>query len=270
MDWLWITLVALSLGSLLNVVIYRLPLMLQATWRKECENLLKPTLSFEQPRFNLWFPGSRCPHCKQRLKPYHLFPVLSYCCLKGRCASCQQVISWQYPLVEIITTILCLFVYKMVGFNYLLINLWVFTSLLICLMFIDLRHQLLPDVLNYLLLWSGLLTSCVVGWIAPEMAILGALLGYLIFWSIANLFKLITQREGLGYGDCKLIAGLGAWVGPLLMIKVILYASIIGIIVTLMLFKRYEAKQPIPFGPFLASAGWVTLIHHLFYQGFFS
>lgn len=264
-----LALAVLSLGSFLNVVIHRLPLMMKWEWAHQCQQLIsekialhKSPTDIEEP-YHLLFPHSHCPRCKNRLKIQHNLPLLSFFFLKGRCAFCNNAISWRYPLVELGTLLLFMFCYAVVGLAPQLPGLLIFTTLLIPLCVIDLREQLLPDVLTYTLLWCGLLVSCFSLFVDPITAILGATTGYSVFWFTAHLFKKITHREGLGYGDCKLLAALGAWVGWQGLIWVIFIASLWGTLVTLllMLLKRHKASHPIPFGPFLALGGWLTLIN---------
>ena len=280
MDISWVlmacllSLTALSVGSFLNVVIHRLPRILEHEWTRQCRQWLpentapEKATSHDNPPYNLFFPASHCPQCKHTLRLKHNVPLLSFCFLKGRCAFCHNAISWQYPLVEFITLLLFMLCYAMVGLTSPLLPLLLFTSLLIPLCIIDLRKQLLPDLLTYGLLWCGLLTSCFSLFVDPTSAIFGATAGYGVFWLTANLFKRITHREGLGYGDCKLLAALGAWVGWQGLTWVILTASLSGIVVVvfLMALKRHKVTQPIPFGPFLAASGWLTLAHFSWIQ----
>lgn len=272
-----LTLAGLSLGSFLNVVIHRLPRMMEHEWTRQCQPLIsekiaphEPSTTIDEP-YNLLFPHSHCPRCKHRLKIRHNLPLLSFCFLKGRCAFCSNAISWQYPFVELSTLLLFILCYGIVGLTTQLPPLLIFTALLIPLCTIDLREQLLPDVLTYLLLWCGLLVNCFGIFVEPSSAIFGAAAGYSVFWLTANLFKKITHRDGLGYGDCKLLAALGAWVGWQGLVWVILIASLSGTLITLLLMalKRHKATHPIPFGPFLAVGGWITLVNLSWVQAWF-
>lgn len=267
--FLLLFLIGLSLGSFFNVVIHRLPKMIYYKWITHCEQCLKETstkqefIHFKDKPYHLLLPPSHCPHCQRTLKIYHNVPLLSFIFLKKRCYFCHKPISWRYPLVELSTALLFIFCYSLTGLTEQLPALLLFISLILPLCIIDFQEQLLPDPLTYLLLWSGLLVSCFSIFIDPASAILGAIGGYSLFWLTAQLFKKIKGQEGLGYGDCKLLAALGAWVGWQGLLWIVLFASLSGTLVTLILiiFKRCKANQPIPFGPFLGVSGWLTLIN---------
>lgn len=252
---------AALVGSFLNVVIYRLPIMMERRYKQELAEMNdEPVPEFE--RFNLIVPASRCGHCNTSIKPWHNLPIIGWFILGGKCANCKTPYSIRYPLIELLTAALSLAV--LIRFDY---SSWgiaavLFTWLLICLTFIDFDHFLLPDSLNYLLLWSGLLTHLLI---SPELladGVIGAMAGYLSLWSVYWLFKLVTGKEGMGFGDFKLLAALGAWLGWQMLPLVILLSSFVGAIlgVSMILIKGRDHQQPIPFGPYLAIAGWIALM----------
>jgi leader peptidase (prepilin peptidase)/N-methyltransferase len=255
------TVLGLLVGSFLNVVVYRLPRMLERQWKAECAEFSGQEVADEEP-FNLVVPRSRCPHCGHQIRWYENIPVLSWLALRGRCSACNQRISVRYPLVELVTA----------GFFALCAARWglsvqaaawaAFAALLICLFLIDMDTQILPDDLNYLLLWLGLLVSA-AGWSVPlTSAVWGAALGYLVFWGIFQAFKLATGKEGMGYGDFKLLAALGAWLGVEYLLAIILLSSIVGAVIGIVLLvvgKLANKDIPMPFGPYLAGAGLVCL-----------
>jgi len=253
----------LLVGSFLNVVITRLPVMLEAQWRGDCQEFLQ-VAGEQQPRetFNLVVPRSRCPQCGHQITALENIPVLSYLVLRGRCSDCGTHISIQYPLVEVITAVLSAVVAWEFGFTWLTAAALLFTWSLIALTVIDLHHQLLPDAIVFPLLWLGLLLSPLVFFSDPVSSIVGAALGYLSLWSIYWAFKLLTGKEGMGYGDFKLLAAIGAWVGWQSLPLAILISSGAGALVgvTLMATGRHARGAPIPFGPFLAIGGWCGLL----------
>lgn len=255
----------LVIGSFLNVVIYRLPIMLQKDWRKQCIdylNLSEQPSSVTIETFNLVKPRSHCPNCQQPVKPWHNIPLISYLYLRGRCRNCQQRISWRYPLVELLSACLTIYLVWHFGISWQAAASLVFSWILLCLIFIDLDHQLLPDNLTLPLLWLGLLASIWQLFCSPQDAILGASLGYLSLWTVAYGFKKLTGREGMGHGDFKLLAALGSWTGWQLLPLIILISSLLGAIVGILLivFRNHQRHAPIPFGPYLAIAGWVSLL----------
>ncbi|GAB6066808.1 A24 family peptidase [Methylothermus subterraneus] len=252
----------LLVGSFLNVVLYRLPKMLERRWRRECLEILGQPPEPERERFDLIYPPSTCPRCGRRIRAVENIPILSYLWLKGRCAGCSARIPVRYPLVEGLTAILsALVAFK---FGFCLKTLWalIFTWNLIALSGIDLDHQLLPDALTLPLLWLGLLSSLAGGFTDPASAILGAALGYGILWSVYQLFRLLTGKEGMGYGDFKLLAAAGAWLGwqmlPLILLLASLLGATIGLSLTLVLGR--DKNTPLPFGPYLALAAWIALL----------
>ncbi|MGR9116685.1 MAG: prepilin peptidase [Gammaproteobacteria bacterium] len=254
----------LLVGSFLNVVIYRLPIMLQRNWRQECSAFLElnlPAQNNEEP-FNLVFPLSHCPHCNAAIKPYQNIPVLSYLFLRGRCAACKTPISLRYPLVEAITGICSAIVAWHYGYSVETAFALLLTWSLVALSGIDIDHQLLPDSISLPMLWLGLLLSLCALFTDSHSSIIGATAGYLILWSVYHAFKLITGKEGMGYGDFKLLALFGAWLGWQYLPLIILLSSLVGAIVgtCLVILVKHDKSTPIPFGPYLAISGWIALI----------
>lgn len=252
-----------ALGSFFNVVIYRLPLMMEAMWRRECELLLESASEAPLPtQFNIAIPNSHCPSCKAPIKAWQNIPILSYLLLRGRCAVCGVHISPRYPVVELATALLGLFCLYAFG-----LSLYGFAAAALCwvlliLTVIDLDHQLLPDQLTLPLLWAGLLCSALsISPVALNDAVWGTAAGYLSLWSVYWLFKLVTGKEGMGYGDFKLLAALGAWLGWQQLPLIIILSSLVGAVFgsLYMAFNRDRRGQAIPFGPYLAGAGLITL-----------
>ncbi|WP_405602436.1 MULTISPECIES: prepilin peptidase [unclassified Pseudoalteromonas] len=267
--WFYLTtigLVSLCVGSFLNVVIYRLPLMMQKEWQSECRILLEDDLKNSAPLnttpFNLVKPNSTCPHCKTAIKPWQNIPIISWLALKGKCASCQNTIAARYPLVEAITALLSLAVAYTVGANEQALLYILITWALVALTFIDIDHMLLPDQLTLPLVWLALIASVMGYTISPSDAIIGAACGYLSLWSVFWLFKLLTGKEGMGYGDFKLLAVFGALLGWQSLLTIILLSSVVGAIIgiTLLSIQGKDKATPIPFGPYLAIAGWITML----------
>ncbi len=261
-----------SVGSFLNVVSWRLPQMMQAGWRQQCREFLGQNDSSdgagdEAKIPNLIRPGSFCPHCKTPIKPWYNIPILGYLLLRGRCASCKASISARYPVIELITGLLTLHagLYFATGFDFdsllKLVMIFILLWSLILLTSIDVQQQLLPDSITLPLLWLGLIFNLNNGFVTLQAAVLGAIAGYLILWSIYQIHHLITGKEGMGYGDFKLLAALGAWFGWQLLPLIILMAAGTGTLVALflMLFKHLTRDIPIAFGPYLAMAGWICL-----------
>lgn len=266
---LTIGLVSLCVGSFLNVVIYRIPKMMQREWRSECRLLLADELKSADKAtavtevFNLIKPNSTCPKCKTAIKPWQNIPVISWLLLKGKCASCQNPISVRYPIIEMLTALLSLVVAINLGASDLALLYIVITWVLIALTFIDIDHMLLPDQLTLPLVWLALIASVLgITTVTPEEAIIGAACGYLSLWSVFWLFKLITGKEGMGYGDFKLLAVFGALLGWQSLLTIILLSSVVGAVIGIILLsiQGKDKATPIPFGPYLAIAGWVTLL----------
>lgn len=251
----------LLVGSFLNVVIYRLPIMMERAWRCECSELLELPET-KQEKFNLLFPHSSCPACHAPIRPWQNIPLFSYIWQKGGCASCGVKISIQYPVVELVTgLIFAVFAWKH-GLDFDWLMSVSFSSLLIALAVIDGQTKLLPDDLTYPLLWLGIIYSLLGGPVLLSDAIWGAIFGYLALWSVYWLFKLLTGKEGMGYGDFKLLAALGAWLGWQLIPLVVLMSSVVGAVVgiALLQFDRSRAGQSLPFGPYLATAGLLSYL----------
>jgi leader peptidase (prepilin peptidase)/N-methyltransferase len=251
----------LLVGSFLNVVVHRLPKMLERQWAAECAEFSGQPVQ-EQEAFNLVVPRSRCPHCGHQIRWYENIPVLSWLALRGKCSQCGQGISIRYPIVELVTAAFFALCAARWGLSAQAAAWAAFAALLICLFLIDMDTQILPDDLNYSLLWLGLLVSA-LGWSVPlRSAVWGAALGYLVFWGIFQAFKLATGKEGMGYGDFKLLAALGAWLGVEYLLAIILLSSIVGAVIGIVLLvvgKLANKDIPMPFGPYLAGAGLVCL-----------
>jgi len=256
-------LLGLLVGSFLNVVIHRLPLMMQREWRVQCNELFAieqaPT---QAEKLSLLYPASRCPHCGHKIKAHENIPVLSYLFLKGKCAGCGNAISLRYPIIETITAVMSGMVAWHFGFGWEATMALLFTWALIALTMIDLDHQLLPDNIVLPLLWLGLLLSITGLFVDSHTSLIGAAAGYLALWSVYWLFKLLTGKEGMGYGDFKLLAALGAWMGWQMLPVIILLSSLVGAVVGILLIvlRGRDRNIPIPFGPYLAAAGWIALL----------
>ena len=256
-------LLGLIVGSFLNVVIHRLPRMLEHSWRKECEAFLElPSSQTDSPALNLITPRSHCPHCGQTIRAHENIPVLSYLMLRGRCAHCKAVISPRYPCIECMTALLSVIVAGHFGPTLQTAMALILSWSLICLSVIDFDRQLLPDDITYPLLWLGLLLSLFGIFTDPASSIVGAIAGYMSLWSIYQLFKLLTGKEGMGHGDFKLLAVFGAWLGWQMLLPIVLLSSMVGAVVgiSMVLVLRHDRSIPIPFGPYLAAAGWIALL----------
>lgn len=259
-------------GSFLNVVVYRLPIMLQRDWREQCceyleiENTTPDTneSSAKFTTFNLQKPDSHCPHCNHKIKPWENIPVFSYLALGGKCANCKQHISLRYPSVEFVTGVLSGLVAATYGFTWLTLALLLLTWALVALTLIDFDHQLLPDNVTLPLMWLGLLVNTIdLGFdVTVRDAVIGAIAGYLVLWGFYWAFKLTTGKEGMGYGDFKLLAALGAWMGWQSLLPIIILSSLVGAVFGLgmILFMGRDKSVPMPFGPYLAGAGYIMLI----------
>ncbi len=253
----------LIVGSFLNVVIHRLPQMLARQWQAQCRELAGAAAEEPPPPpFNLIVPRSRCPHCGHAITAPENIPLLSFLWLRGRCSACKQPIGWRYPVVEGLTAALTAVAAWHFGFSAPALAAIAFGWALIALTFIDLDHQLLPDAITLPLLWAGLLLN-LAGLVAPAgSAVIGAAAGYLSLWLLFHGYRLLTGKEGMGHGDFKLFAALGAWLGWQLLPLVILLASLVGAVVGLafILTGGRDRHVPIPFGPFLCAAGWTGLM----------
>ena len=264
---LYITTLILGLlvGSFLNVVIYRLPIMLERQWKQECSEYLKVEGSQpeESKTFNLITPRSACPHCGHQITALENIPVLSFLLQKGKCRSCGGKISVQYPLIELLTGVMSVGVVIYFGYSLQALAALFFTWSLIALAIIDLKTTLLPDNITLPLIWAGLILNLQFGLFTDATSSLyGAVVGYLSLWTLYHVFRVLTGKEGMGYGDFKLFAAFGAWFGwqylPLIIILSSFAGAVIGI--GLILFRGRDRNIPIPFGPYLAIAGWIALI----------
>jgi leader peptidase (prepilin peptidase)/N-methyltransferase len=254
--------IGLLVGSFLNVVIYRLPVMLQRSWRKECIEYLQMEAELEGDPFNLSLPLSRCPKCQSPIKPYQNIPVISYVFLKGQCANCKNPISIRYPLIEAFTATLSVLVALHFGYTPQAGFALLLTWCLIALSFIDIDHQLLPDNITLPMLWLGLLLSLFGLYTDVNASVIGAIAGYMVLWLVYQAFKLATGKEGMGYGDFKLLSLFGAWLGWQTLPMIILLSSLVGAVIgiSMIIFSKRDHNIPIPFGPYLAAAGWIALL----------
>jgi len=251
----------LLVGSFLNVVIHRLPIMMQRDWRAQAREFLE--LPGEPAAtFNLVLPHSHCPHCDHEIRPWENIPLVSWLALRGKCSSCRAPISSRYPLVELACGLLSGYVAWHFGFTWQAGAMLLLTWGLVAMSMIDIDHQLLPDSLVLPLLWLGLILNNFGLFVSLESALWGAVAGYLSLWSVYWLFKLVTGKEGMGYGDFKLLAMLGAWGGWQVLPLTILLSSVVGAVLGTILLRvqRAESGTPIPFGPYLAIAGWIALL----------
>ncbi len=258
----------LLIGSFLNVVIYRLPIILQRDWKAQCVEYLEISSAedkVENPQeetFNLVVPRSRCPECNHQITALENIPVISYLFLKGKCSNCGSHISTRYPIIEAITGLLSVVVAWQLGFTWATTAALFLTWALVALTMIDFDHQLLPDNITLPFLWIGLLLSLAHVFTDPQSSIIGAAFGYMTLWSVFWAFKLATGKDGMGFGDFKLLALFGAWFGWQYLPVIILLSSLVGAVVgiSLILFKGKDKNIPIPFGPYLAAAGWIAML----------
>ena len=257
-----LTVLGLVVGSFLNVVIHRLPKMMEAQWHQDYAEFSGEAQE-ESVKLSLAFPGSRCPHCDAEIKPTQNIPVLSYLALGGKCAACKAPISIRYPIVEALTALLWVLCGLQFGVSNALAGAMLLTAVLVVLTAIDLDHQLLPDSLTLPLVWIGLLLNIDNTFVSLESAVLGAVFGYLCLWTVFWLFKIVMGKEGMGHGDFKLLAALGAWFGLAALPTIVLLSSVVGAVlgVALIVTGKQDRETPMPFGPFLAGAGLI----HLFY-----
>ena len=252
------------IGSFLNVVIHRIPVMLERQWKSECQELLEPDTDISAlPKYNLSVPRSHCPACNHQVKAIENIPIISYLFLKGRCSSCGITISAQYPFVELLTAIFTTIIVWKFGFSLQALGGVIFTWFLIALSGIDIKTQLLPDNLTFPFLWLGIIFNLFSTYTDLTSSVLGAIFGYLALWLVFHLFKLVTGKEGMGYGDFKLLAALGAWLGWQSLPLIILLSSAVGAVfgIFMIVTKLQERSQPIPFGPYLAMAGWIAMLY---------
>ena len=261
-----ILLFSLLVGSFLNVVILRLPIMMFRDWKKECAEVdslpAHPALdNLDQP-YNLIKPDSHCPGCHSPVKAWQNIPLLSYLLLKGRCGHCQRHIGFRYPAVELATAVLSTVLVGFFPWGWPLAAMVMFTWLLVTMSVIDMDHKILPDILTLGLLWLGLIANAFGLFTDLHSSVWGAVAGYLSLWSVFWIFKLITGKEGMGYGDFKLLAALGAWLGYQYILIIILLSSVVGAVVGIagILIQGRDKDIPIPFGPYLAAAGWIAAL----------
>ena len=267
-----IFLFGLMFGSFFNVVIYRVPVMMQLEWLENCRDFIKEMFgklpkeleahpeSLPKPPFNIAKPDSTCPHCGHKIRWYENVPLASYVALKGKCSSCKNTISLRYPIIELVTALLSGFAAWKFGFGWETAAALAFTWALICLTMIDFDHKLLPDQITLPLMWLGLLLNMQGMFASLEDAVIGAVAGYMCLWSLYWAFKLLTGKEGMGYGDFKLLAALGAWMGWQYLLLILVLSSMVGAVVgvSLIVIKGRDKNIPIPFGPYLAAAGWIA------------
>jgi len=257
-----VTILGMLIGSFLNVVVYRLPIMMQRDWQSQAREVLE--LENEEPaeRFNLLLPDSSCPHCGHQIRAWENIPIISWLLLRGRCSGCKAPISKRYPLVELACGVLSGYVAWHFGFTWQAGAVLLLSWGLLAMSLIDADHQLLPDVLVLPLLWLGLIVNQSGLFASPGDAFWGAVAGYLSLWSVYWLFKLVTGKEGMGYGDFKLLAMLGAWGGWQILPLTILLSSVVGAVLGLIILRLRSAESgtPLPFGPYLAIAGWIALL----------
>ena len=256
----------LLVGSFLNVVIYRVPEGLNRNWKLQAKQMLDlPLEQGEGERFNILMPPSHCPSCKAAIKPWQNIPILSYVLLKGQCKHCHIAISLRYPLVELLTGLVFAVCAWKFGATWTALAAMVFSAYLIAMIFIDADTQLLPDQLTLPLMWGGIVFHLAAYLLQADWGIttlvdslLGAIVGYMSLWSIFQLFKLVTGKEGMGYGDFKLLAALGAWLGISVLPIIIIMSAVVGLIFALIM--KVAKNQPMPFGPYLAISGWIVLV----------
>ena len=256
----------LLVGSFLNVVIYRVPEGLNRNWKLQAKQMLDlPLEQGEGERFNILMPPSHCPSCKSAIKPWQNIPILSYVLLKGQCKHCHAAISLRYPLVELLTGLVFAVCAWKFGATWTALAVMVFSAYLIAMIFIDADTQLLPDQLTLPLMWAGIVFHLAAYLLQADWGIttlvdslLGAIVGYMSLWSIFQLFKLVTGKEGMGYGDFKLLAALGAWLGISVLPIIIIMSALVGLVFALIM--KVAKNQPMPFGPYLAISGWIVLI----------
>ena len=256
-----ISILGLLVGSFLNVVIHRLPLIMHREWQQQCHELIGSTAPESEP-LTLSKPRSRCPHCGHAITALENIPVLSYLFLRGRCRGCQAGISVRYPLIEALTGLMSAMVAWHFGFSWACLGALLLTWALIALTFIDVDQQLLPDSITLPLIWLGLFFNLFGSFTTLQSAVIGALAGYLSLWLVFHAFRLATGKEGMGFGDFKLLAALGAWLGWQFLPVLIVLSSLVGAVVgiSLIVLGQHQRSQPIPFGPYLAAAGWLALV----------
>ncbi|TFF79987.1 prepilin peptidase [Aeromonas taiwanensis] len=267
LPWLYLSLIflfSLMVGSFLNVVIHRLPIMMERDWRAEYRDYFseEPETLPTTAHYNLMVPRSACPHCGHAITAIENIPLLSWLWLRGRCHECRAPISARYPLVELLAALLSVAVAATLAPGWSVLAALLLTWSLVALTFIDLDKMLLPDQITLPLLWGGLLFNLLGGFVPLVDAVIGAMAGYLVLWSLYWSFKLLTGKEGMGHGDFKLLAALGAWLGWQALPIILLLSSLVGAVIgiTLIALRKHHQGNPIPFGPYLAIAGWIVLL----------
>ncbi|HKM36013.1 MAG TPA: A24 family peptidase [Thiopseudomonas sp.] len=257
-----VAVLGLLVGSFLNVLVYRLPKMMMRDWRSQAREVLEMPAEEQAETFNLLLPNSTCPHCEHEIRPWENIPLVSWLFLRGRCSSCQGPISQRYPLVELAGGVLAGVIAWQYGVSWDTLAMLVLTWGLLAMSLIDADHQILPDVLVLPLLWLGLILNSFGMFVSLTDAFWGAVIGYMSLWSIFWLFKAVTGKDGMGYGDFKLLALLGAWGGWQILPLTILLSSLVGAVLGVIILRvqRNSLSKPIPFGPYLALAGWIALI----------
>lgn len=259
--YFFVGVISLCIGSFLNVVIYRTPKMMEQEWKQDCQMLLHPEQAIiDESKITLSKPDSSCPKCKQPIRWYQNIPVISWLALRGKCGSCKNPISIRYPLIELLTAICSLIVVWVYGPTLQAFFGVILTWVLIALTFIDFDTQLLPDRYTLPLAALGLGINSYAIYTTPTSAIWGYIIGFLCLWIVYYLFKIITGKEGMGYGDFKLLAALGAWMGPMLLPLIILLSSCVGAMIGIILLKVKKENQPFAFGPYIAIAGWIAFL----------
>ncbi|SUU05563.1 prepilin peptidase [Acinetobacter haemolyticus] len=259
--YLAVGLFSLCIGSFLNVVIFRTPRMMEQEWQQECQILLHPEQPIiEEEKLTLSQPASTCPKCHTPIRWYQNIPVISWLVLRGKCAACQNPISIRYPLIELLTMGCSLVVVAVFGPTLQMLFGLVLTWVLITLTFIDFDTQLLPDRFTLPLAALGLAINSFAIYTTANSAIWGYVIGFLCLWIVYYLFKIFTGKEGMGYGDFKLLAALGAWMGPMLLPLIVLLSSVVGAIIGIILLKMRGENQPFAFGPYIAIAGWIAFL----------
>ena len=252
---------SLCIGSFLNVVIYRTPKMMEQEWRNDCQMLLHPEQAImDESKISLSQPASTCPKCHSLIRWYQNIPVISWLLLRGKCGQCQNPISIRYPFIELLTAVCALTVVAVFGPTLQMLFGLVLTYVLIALTFIDFDTQLLPDRYTLPLAALGLGVNSYALYTSASSAIWGYIIGFLCLWVVYYLFKLVTGKEGMGYGDFKLLAALGAWMGPLMLPLIVLLSSLVGAIIGIILLKVRKENQPFAFGPYIAIAGWIAFL----------
>ena len=258
-----LTVLGLMVGSFLNVVIHRLPIMMEREWQQECQQFLHPDQPPEAlPVYNLAIPASACPNCGHQIRPWQNIPVFSYLLLGGKCAGCRTTISIRYPLVEATGAILAVLIGLTFGASWQTLVLCPVAWALLALTMIDLDTQLLPDVITLPLLWAGLMVNSFAVIVPLSDALWGTVGGYLILWTVYHVFKALTGKEGMGYGDFKLLAALGAWLGWLMLLPMIILSSLVGLVLAVgfIALNKQDRSEPMPFGPSIAIAGLIAML----------